>query len=270
MFEKVVAGRADRRFCLGRHGAWASMGAHALIVAGIVVVPPGAPPRVTPEMATMLFLYQAPPVPAPPLLPREARSPARTPGVLRSGALRRAASAREAERPRDAVEPLLRPPPSVAVQNPGNPPALDLSRLRGMGEAGSAADSGASRPGLAGREGAPVVDAEMRVIGILSERDLAEPPRMLNRREIAGVLGRLYPYRFRVHGTQGEVVMMFIIGTDGRAELETVQVISTTNPEFVEPTLKGLARMRFRPAELDGVPVRVRATLPVTWVITES
>lgn len=260
MFEKVVAGRAERRSCFGRHGASVAVAAHVLFVAGIVAAPQGMEPRVPPDTATMLLLYQPPSPRLPPLLPREVRPPARTRGLLRAATLRQAAPAPEAERPRDQVEPLLRPPPVMAVVDPASPQALDLLRLRGVGRAGTVADGGASQPGSAGSQGAPLIDAEI----------LAEPPRMVNRGEIATVLGRLYPYRFRVRGLQGEVVMMFIIGTDGRAELGSVQVLSATDPGFVEPTLEGLRRMRFSPAELDGVRVRVRATLPVTWMLGES
>ncbi|HEX6749549.1 MAG TPA: energy transducer TonB [Longimicrobium sp.] len=257
MFEKAVRRRADRRIGLGPREIAASVGAHVLVAAAIVATPPGQPTPVSTETATILLLYSPPPPPAP-ALPRQVRAPART-RTLQPGLLRAAAPTPEPQRPRDAVEPLLRAP-VVAVLHPGDPPALDLARLRGLGEAGAVPDSGASRAGAAGSAGTPVVDAGV----------LAEPPQMVNRHEIAQVLGRLYPFRFRVRGTEGEVVMMFIIGLDGRAEMDSVQILSATDPGFVEPTLKGLARMRFRPAALNGVPVRVRATLPVTWILGGS
>jgi outer membrane biosynthesis protein TonB len=258
MFEKAIMRRSDRRAWLGRREVSAAVAAHVLVAGAIVGASPGARAPVSIETATILLLYQPPPLPAPPLLPQPQRAPVRT-RTLRAGMLREAAPRSGPQRPRDAVEPLLRAP-VMAMLAAHDPPVLDLSRLRGRGDAAAVPDSGASLAGTAGIGGAPVVDVEA----------LAEPPQMVNRREIAQVLGRLYPYRFRQTDTRGEVVMLFIIGTDGRAEMDSVRILSATHPGFVEPTLKGLERMRFRPAALNGVPVRVRATLPVTWVLGDG
>jgi outer membrane biosynthesis protein TonB len=260
MFENTIERRAARRSSFEPRVVAASAAVHVLCAVAIAVLPPDASVPVSPDTATFLLLYQPPSTAAPPLLPSRARTSSRVRAFrgAADGAVARSSS--QAHGHRQPVEPQFRAFPVVAVPNPGNPPALDLLRLRGVGRAGPVPDSGASHGGDAERLGATVVDAEL----------LPEPPRMVNRQEITAVLGRLYPYRFRVRGTQGEVVMMFIIGTDGRAELESVRVLSATDPGFVEPALKGLARMRFRPAELDGVRVRVRAMLPVTWVLRES
>lgn len=259
MFENAVERRAERRTCLQPRVVAASVAAHVLFAVGIAAVPPDAAP-VSPDTATILLLYQPPPpATAPPLLPRRARVTSRL-RALRDAAHRAVPRPRVARSTRDPVEPVIRPLPVEAVPDPGNPPPLDLLRLRGVGEAGPVPDSGSSLADAAGRPGTAVVDAEI----------LAEPPRMVNRQEITAVLGRLYPNRLRSRGTQGEVVITFIIGVDGRAELESAKVLSATDPGFIEPALTGLARMRFRPAALDGVPVRVRATLPVTWVLRES
>lgn len=259
MFENAVERRVERRKCFQPRMVAASAVMHVLFVVGIAAIPPHAAAPVPPETATILLLYQAPETPAPPVLPRRARVTSRM-RALRDAVHHAVARTPVAQSTRDPVEPVFRPLPVAAVPDPGNLPSLDLLRLRGVGEAGPVPDSGASRGGAAGRLGATVVDAEI----------LAEPPRMVNRQEITAVLGRLYPYRLRLRGTQGEVVITFIIGIDGRAELESARVLSATDPGFVEPALQGLARMRFRPAALDGVPVRVRATLPVTWVLRES
>jgi len=277
MFEKVLAGRRERRRVLQMHGVWASLTGHALFVTGVAVAVSSAPRTpISAETATMLLLYRPPTTataPVPPL-PRIRTGEAAAPRArlqaaphLRDGerALRAAppptaAPVRETEPPPTADALLLRMPQSVAVTNGRSESVLNLALRLGRGAAGALPDSGASRPGLSGSGAAPVVDAEV----------LAEAPRMLNEREIAGVLGRLYPARFLRRGTEGEVVMLFIIGIDGRAEVDSAQVISTTAPEFVEPTLRGLRRMRFRPAQLDGVPVRVRARLPVAWVLSKS
>jgi hypothetical protein len=273
MFEKVCAGRRERRRTLQVGGVWASLGGHALFFTGIAAALSGAPRTpVSAETATMLLLYRPLPATATaplPLLPRV--RPANAAAVRIRAALR-SDDGGEALRPRAAApagetgplpaadELRFRMPQSVAIAGAATESALDLKLHVGRGAVGGVPDSGAIRPGSYGSGEAPVVDAEA----------LAETPRILNEREISAVLSRLYPYRFRGRETEGEVVMMFIIGIDGRPEMGSVQVISTTSAEFVEPTLRGLRRMRFRPARLDGVPVRVRAMLPVAWVLRKN
>jgi TonB family protein len=142
---------------------------------------------------------------------------------------------------------------------PPSGPAVDAASLRGIGDLGldTSADVSGGGVTLAADGGAPLVDSEL----------LAAPPRVINRREISDVMSDRYPSRLKWAGIEGQVIVAFIIGTNGRAEMENVEVLSATNPGFIEAALEGLRRMRFRPAELDGVRVRVRVSLPMVWVL---
>jgi len=140
---------------------------------------------------------------------------------------------------------------------PASGPALDSALLRGLGDAGRGG-SGSAGGGLALGEddgGAPVVE-----YGVFTN-----PPRLMNRFLIRRLMSSDYPPRLQFRGIEGQVIVAFIIGVDGRPEMEHVQVVSATHEGFIPAALRGLRRMRFRPAQFDGHPVRVRVSLPLVW-----
>jgi TonB family protein len=263
MFEKVTCRRAERRAFLHLHGVSASMAAHAVGVLGVTALSlAGAAADDSVETATYLLLQ-------PP------RAVSDLPSVHASPSHRdRAASAHRAARP---VAPRPRPTASVAAPSPpvgvaelalAAPPAavkvmppsgqaIDALLLRGLGDARPGAAGGAGHSLAATDDGgaAPVVESAL----------LAMPPSIMNRNTITRVMSNDYPDWMLDRGIEGEVVVSFIIGVDGRAEMDHVEVVSATRREFIHPAMRGLRLMRFRPAELDGRRVRVRVTLPLRW-----
>lgn len=95
----------------------------------------------------------------------------------------------------------------------------------------------------------------------------ATPPRMLNRFLVRRLMSSDYPPRLQFRGIEGQVIVSFIIGVDGRPEMDHVQVVSATHEAFVPAALRGLRRMRFRLATFDGRQVRVRVSLPLVWTL---
>lgn len=63
-----------------------------------------------------------------------------------------------------------------------------------------------------------------------------------------------YPESLRASGAHGETVIAFVIDVDGH--VVDVDVRSATHPEFSEAAMKALKSWRFRPATLNGQPVR--------------
>lgn len=261
MFEKVLRGRADRRPALQLHGISASVATHAVCALGITALSLGAAGARQPaETATMLLLH------APVILP-EAPSPRadRPASHPRRGTTRTPVTAATtpdpAPEPAHVIERALPEPKLTVDVPPPSGPALDAASLRGIGDLGLETGSEAAGGVTAATDGgAPVVDGEM----------LAVPPRVVNRREISGVMSDRYPSRLRWAGIEGQVVVAFIIGTDGRAEMNHVEVLSASHPGFIDAAMEGIRRMRFRPAELDGVRVRVRVSLPLVWVLASN
>ena len=69
-----------------------------------------------------------------------------------------------------------------------------------------------------------------------------------------------YPANLRAAGTEGQVIAQFVVDPRGRAERESVRIISATNDLFAESVRTALGTMRFVPARLGGrtVPQLVR------------
>jgi TonB family protein len=273
MFESVTRSRAAGRAFLQFHGWLAAMAAHAVCAYGLTAIPrAGAAPDESVEVATYLLLQapEPPPdVPRPPTPPdsraaaeRPVRAPVPQPRPSEHAPAGAADLARDAEllAPRRAELALATVPRTLDVIPPSGP-ALDSALLRGLGNvapeglAGSAADAAA--PGEADDGGAPVVEAAV----------FATPPRLLNRFMIRRMMGNDYPPRLEFRGIEGQVVVAFIIGVDGRPEMDHVQVVSATHPDFIPAALRGLRWMHFRPAHFDGRSVRVRVTLPMVWQV---
>ncbi|HET7229492.1 MAG TPA: energy transducer TonB [Longimicrobium sp.] len=244
------------------------MATHALAAVGATILTLGAAGADEAAVETATYLLLQTPAELPDLPPRPAPA-ARQERISPNGATHaptltdRAAArgaARNAELPHAAArvaELELRAPTLTMSEIPPSGPALDAAFLRGIGDlAPREALGGAIGGSEAGEAGAaPLVDSEV----------LGNPPRMLNRRLISEIMSERYPTRLMFRGVEGQVVVAFIIGVDGRAEMNHVEVLSATDREFIQAALDGLRRMRFRPAELDGRRVRVRVSLPLVW-----
>jgi TonB family protein len=271
MFEKVTCRRAERSALLQLPGVSAAMAAHAVCALGLATVSMAAPPaEESLEEATYLLLQTPVPL-APPSAHAAPRDHVAVPTRAAAQPRRRqrtpepADAAREVERlsleQRWTERALAEPRPTVdEIPPPG--PALDAALLRGLGEVGDGTPGAVAGGRIASEDdggGAPVVDVEV----------LANPPRMLNRHVIALFMSDDYPTGLLDRRVQGEVVVAFIVGVNGRAEMDHVQVISASHQAFVAAALRGLQRMRFRPAELDGRRVRVRVSIPFVWQLPD-
>jgi TonB family protein len=264
VFEKVTTARRVRPPWLRPWGVSVAAAAHTAVILGIAAIPvPADSPSQTVETATFLVLLHTPRAPdnltglladakkATPAAPAAPRQPSGGAGSQGPDArpsienLRLALPGAASPLPRIAPVPVY--PDEVAGRRSLAAAAEALHRkLRGAAllESGRAAE-------------ADVVAAEL----------LAEPPRMVNKGEITRLLVHLYPFRLRANGVEGDVTLTFIIGRDGRVDMRSVTVLASEHPDLTEPTLRALSMMRFRPARVSGEAVRVRATLPVRWVL---
>lgn len=184
----------------------------------------------------------------------------------------------QAPQPAEADEPapvvgeslVLEPPPEVptTIPLPTVEPVTDPTTYNGDGPAGdilgvpnpadTRAPTGNTDPGDVIRPG-DVVEAGV----------LAEAPAVQNTREAQRALERLYPTVLRDAGVSGEATLQFIVGTDGRVEPASIRVVSATHDQFGEASRRAVERFRFRPAKVNGTPVRVLISLPINWVAPE-
>ena len=69
---------------------------------------------------------------------------------------------------------------------------------------------------------------------------------------IIGIRMPEYPSALRSSGIEGKVVAEFVVTENGRADMNSLRIISSTNELFVESIRRALSRMRFRPAMIGG------------------
>jgi TonB family protein len=261
LFEKVTAAQTVRPPWLRPRGVSVSAAVHAAVVLAIASIPaPAEPPPRTVETATFLVLLHAPRASdkLPRLLPEAEEAAPAAPRAPAGGGRSNGGKARP------SVADLRLALPGEAAALPRIVPvAMHPDEAAGRHSLAAAAEA-LSRT-LRGR--ALLEDGRAADPDVVSAELLAEPPRMVNQREITRMLMHLYPFRLRATGVEGDVTLTFIIGRDGRVDMRSVRVLASVHPDLTEPTLRALSAMRFRPARVSGEAVRVRATLPVRWVL---
>lgn len=65
-----------------------------------------------------------------------------------------------------------------------------------------------------------------------------------------------YPEQLRSANISGTVMMRFVVGPNGRVEMNTVQVLDSPHEQFTSAVKDALRNMRFHPAEVRGTKVR--------------
>jgi TonB family protein len=96
--------------------------------------------------------------------------------------------------------------------------------------------------------------ADSRAIKSASARTDNHPPR--------------YPIEELQIRQEGRVLLSFYIGTDGRAERSTIEVLHATTRGFLDAVLLALPTLRFHPAEREGRPVRQQVMMPFQFSLS--
>jgi TonB family protein len=76
-----------------------------------------------------------------------------------------------------------------------------------------------------------------------------------------------YPPDLLARGVQGTVTARFIVDTSGSADAGSIEVISSSDPQFEASVRAALPRMRFSPARLNGRRVRQTVEQPFRFSI---
>jgi protein TonB len=79
-----------------------------------------------------------------------------------------------------------------------------------------------------------------------------------------------YPELLRQAGIQGRVLLEAVVDTTGRVHVDSISVISATNPAFVTAARQALLATLFRPARIGGRAVRMRVRVPFEFAIRGS
>jgi protein TonB len=98
--------------------------------------------------------------------------------------------------------------------------------------------------------------------GVFEERYVERPPRILGT-----PVQPLFPTSLRERGINGRVSVQFVIDTLGRAEMNGLRVVESTDPLFAQSVRAVLPRYRFSPGEAGGQKVRTLVQLPFDFTL---
>jgi TonB family protein len=90
-------------------------------------------------------------------------------------------------------------------------------------------------------------------------------PRLVNGTVFGRALQREYPPYLRDARVAATVTARFIVGVDGT--ISQARITDSSDERFNEPTLRAIAVLRFRPAQLNGRAVRVWVDQPIRWTV---
>lgn len=250
MFNKLVASGGKKKGVMGAGATLTSVIVHAGLLGGLVAVGVGAeavkkqqkdevvnyvdvpPPPKAPEPAK--------PEPPPPPPPKEEAAPPVVKGT-------------------QALEPPETPPPALPPVNP-NEKAVKAEDFSGQGTIGGVAS---------GVENGQAQDVSKRETppdqGTYDISAVEVKPSLSNNSAVARALERNYPPLLRDAGVAGTVTMQFVVGTDGRVDASTIEVVDASNSQFSDAARRVVELMRFRPAQVGGRPVRVKVQLPIQF-----
>lgn len=92
---------------------------------------------------------------------------------------------------------------------------------------------------------------------------VTEVPRPVSTSAFQQALARGYPPALRDAGETGRVIVRFMVDEEGR--VRDARVLRTSDHAFNGPTLHAVAQLRFRPARVNGQPVRVWVEQAIDW-----
>lgn len=139
---------------------------------------------------------------------------------------------------------------------------LSVAALIAAAGTAQAQNSGAASPQAATT--APAADTvAVDTAAVYEGDDVDTPPELDNRAAVVRALSQNYPDALRNQGITGYATVTAVI--DRRGRVEQARVASATIPDFGQASLAVVRAMRFKPAMVNGVPVRVRVEMPVSF-----
>jgi TonB family protein len=102
-------------------------------------------------------------------------------------------------------------------------------------------------------------------VGVYGMGEVDDPPRAINVATFQRALAQRYPPALRDAGRSGQVEVRFIVEEDG--SVSNLGIVRFTDVAFNKPTIEALSVLRFRPARLNGRPVRAWVQQPISWSV---
>ncbi len=73
----------------------------------------------------------------------------------------------------------------------------------------------------------------------------------------------VYPKDLREAGIEGEAVVEMVVGTSG--DVAGLRIVRATHKEFAAAAALAVVKWKFRPGEIDGIPVNTRMQVPIVF-----
>lgn len=100
---------------------------------------------------------------------------------------------------------------------------------------------------------------------IYASSDLETPPKIATPTFATKLLQDSYPDALRRAGVGGVVQLQFIVGSSGKVEQSSVEVIEAPVEALGDAAKKVVTRIAFKPGLHNGQPVRARVLLPLVY-----
>ncbi|MFT3868562.1 MAG: energy transducer TonB [Nibricoccus sp.] len=72
-----------------------------------------------------------------------------------------------------------------------------------------------------------------------------------------------YPDAMKRQGVSGVVAVSIVI--DEKGSVVSTTVAKSSQPEFETPAMEAVKKWKFKPAQKDGVPVKMKVTVPIRF-----
>lgn len=273
MFNKLVASTRSNK-------AWnpgtvvLSVAAHLLLLAAVLVATREkeevAPPPPKPEEVTFVDVSQIPPPPEVVEPEKMVEEPDPTPAP--PAAAPRVPRVRPpTPKPNEVAgtQELRNPPVITGIPDPDvAAPAVKAEDFGGRGAIGGTAAGtppptppATSATGTGSGSGTSTAPAG----GTYSSAMVDRQAELLNREAVARRLQQVYPPLLRDSGVTGTVSVQFVVTPEGRVEMSSIKILSSSHEAFADATMKVLKDLRFSPARVGDTKVRMLTVMPVRF-----
>lgn len=95
--------------------------------------------------------------------------------------------------------------------------------------------------------------------------ELTTRPKVASMARTAQLVQSSYPAKLKSAGVDGTVEVQFVIGTDGKVDPSSVEVVAATVPALADAAKEVASKLEFQPGKVDNAPVRTRVLLPIVY-----
>jgi protein TonB len=113
----------------------------------------------------------------------------------------------------------------------------------------------------AGRPGTGTIASKIGDVFNLKDLDQRPEPRGVRANPV-------YPFEMKRAGIPGEVVLRFIVDTNG--DVRDVEVISSTQREFESPAIQAVLKWKWKAGRKGGKAVNTRMQIPINFNLNDE